>query len=98
LSEEDLKRLEVGLLQGPEGLGYETPLWTLGRVRHLIEQEFGVRYHRGHVWKILRELQWSCQRPEKRARERKEKAIQHWKKVQWPALKKKPKKKAAPSF
>jgi transposase len=98
LSEEDLKRLEVGLLQGPEALGYETPLWTLGRVRHLIEQEFGVRYHRGHVWKILRELQWSCPRPEKRARERKERAIQHWKKVQWPALKKKPKKKAAASF
>ena len=88
LSEKELKRLEGGLLQGPEALGYETPLWTLGRVRHLIEQEFGVRYHRGHVWKILRELQWSCQRPEKRARERKEKAIQHWKKVQWPALKK----------
>jgi len=98
LSEEDLKRLEKGLLKGPEALGYETPLWTLGRVRQLIEQEFGVRYHRGHVWKILRELQWSCQRPERRARERKEKAIQSWKKVQWPALKKKPKEKDAPSF
>ncbi len=93
LSEEDLKRLEQGLLKGPEALGYETPLWTLWRVGHLIEQEFGVRYHKGHIWKILRQLKWSCQRPEGRARERNERAIQHWKRVEWPRIKKKPKKK-----
>jgi transposase len=57
LSGEDLKRLEQGLWKGPEALGYETPLWTLGRVGQLIEQEFGVRYHPGHIWKILRQLQ-----------------------------------------
>jgi transposase len=95
LSGEDLKRLEQGLLKGPEALGYETPLWTLWRVGHLIEQEFGVRYHPGHIWKILRQLQWSCQRPEGRARERNEKVIQHWKKVEWPRIKKKPAKKGA---
>jgi transposase len=93
LSGEDLKRLEQGLLKGPEALGYETPLWTLWRVGHLIEQEFGVRYHKGHIWKILRQLKWSCQRPEGRARERNEKGIQHWKRVEWPRIKKKPKKK-----
>ena len=97
LKAEELKRLEQGLLTGPEALGYETPLWTLWRVSHLIEQEFGVRYHPGHVWKLLRQLQWSCQRPEGRARERNEQAIQHWKKVEWPGIKKKPKKRGAPS-
>jgi transposase len=94
LSGEDLKRLEQGLLKGPEALGYETPLWTLWRVGHLIEQEFGVRYHPGHIWKILRQLNWSCQRPERRARERKEKVIQHWKKWNGPGLKKSPKRRA----
>ncbi|HXZ34330.1 MAG TPA: winged helix-turn-helix domain-containing protein [Terriglobales bacterium] len=87
--------LEQGLLKGPEALGYETPLWTLWRVGHLIEKEFGVRYHSGHVWKILRQLKWSCQRPVGRARERNEKAIQHWKKVEWPQIKKKPEKRGA---
>ena len=96
LQAEELKRLEQGLLKGPEALGYETPLWTLWRVSHLIEQEFGVRYHPGHVWKLLRQLQWSCQRPEGRARERNEPAIQHWNKVEWPRIKKKPKKRGAP--
>lgn len=97
LSGEDLRRLERGLLRGPEALGYETPLWTSGRVADLIERELGVRYHAGHVWRILVRLGWSCQRPEGRARERNEAAIQHWKKVRWPALKKKPARKGAPS-
>ena len=74
LSAKDLQRLDTLLLQGPERLGYETPLWTCPRVAHLIEQEFGVRYHEGHVWKILVSLGWSPQRPVGRARERNEKA------------------------
>jgi len=40
------------------------------------------------VWKILRRLGWSCQRPAARALERDEKAIQRWKKERWPELKK----------
>jgi transposase len=57
-------------------------------VAHLIEQEFGVRYHQGHVWKLLVRLGWSPQRPVGQARERNEAQIQHWKKKGWPALKK----------
>jgi len=89
LSEKDGQRLQTLLLQGPERLGYETPLWTCPRVAHLITQEFGVRYHEGHVWKILVGLGWSPQRPTGRARERNEKQIRHWKKKVWPAIKKK---------
>ena len=96
-SGEDWRRLERGLLQGPEALGYETPLWTSGRVADLIEREFGIRYHPGHVWRILIRLGWSCQRPEGRARERNEQAIRHWKKVRWPAIKKKPARRGARS-
>jgi transposase len=90
--------LERGLVTGPEALGYETPLWTCARVAHLIEKQFGVSYHPAHVWKVLRQLGWSCQRPVGRALERNEAAIAEWKKVTWPALKKKPKKKAEQSF
>jgi len=97
LEESQRQKLERLLVQGPKRLGYETPLWTSQRVAHLIEDEFGVRYHPGHVWKVLRGLGWSCQRPEGRARERNEEAIRQWKKVQWPAIKKKPRRKAARS-
>jgi transposase len=83
--------------KGRRKLGYETPLWTCERVAHLIEQEFGVRYHAGHVWKLLRQLNGSPQRPAGRAWERNEEAIGEWKRKTWPAIKKKPKKKAARS-
>ena len=97
LEESQKQKLEQLLVQGPERLGYETPLWTSQRVAHLIEDEFGVRYHAGHVWKVLGSLGGSCQRPEGRARERNEEAIRQWKKAQWPAIKKKPRRKAARS-
>jgi transposase len=96
LSETDRKRLEGLLLRGPEAIGYETPLWTCPRVAHLIEREFGVRYHEGHVWKVLVNLGWSPQRPTGKARERNEEGIRTWKKKIWPAIKKKPGGKGGP--
>ena len=97
LNGEDRKRLEKLLLRGPEAMGYETPLWTCPRVAHLIEQEFQIRYHEGHVWKLLVSLGWSPQRPTGRARERNEEEIRNWRKKQWPGIKKKPTKRAARS-
>src|ERR1700676_5523688 len=91
LSAEQISQIEHGLKRGPQALGYETSLWTANRVAHLIEQDSGVRYHPAHVWKSLRRLGWSCQRPTARALERDEKAIQRWKKERWPELKKRPK-------
>jgi transposase len=90
LQESQRQRLVKLLLRGPEHFGYETPLWTCPRVARLIEEEFGVRYHEGHVWKILVSLGWSPQRPTGRARERNEAQIRHWKKKVWPRIKKKP--------
>ena len=97
LSADDQQRLAELLQQGPERLGFETPLWTCWRVAHLIEKEFGISYHSGHVWKLLRALNWSVQRPVGRALERDEDAIRGWKSKRWPAIKKKPIKKGAPS-
>ena len=84
LSAAQINQLERGLKRGPQALGYETSLWTANRVVHLIEQECAVNYDPGHVWKILRRLGWSCQRPAGRALERDEKAIQRWKKKRSP--------------
>ena len=97
LDEQQRRQLVVRLLEGPERLGYETPLWTCERVAHLIAQEFAVHYHPGHVWKLLRQLKWSPQRPAGRALERDEVAIGEWKRKTWPAIKKKPKQRAGRS-
>ena len=92
-----LERLLSLLLEGPEAHGFPTPLWSCPRVARLIADEFGVRYHEGHVWKILRALGWSPQRPVGKARERNEGAIRGWQRTTWPRIKKKPANKAARS-
>jgi transposase len=84
----DLRKIKRGLQRGPEALGFDTSLWTAWRVAVLIEETCGVKYHPGHVWRLLTQLGWSCQRPTGRALERNEAAIRHWKRVRWPALKK----------
>src|SRR5215471_227456 len=97
LRPEDLHRIEKGLKRGPEALGYETSLWTAWRVAHLIGEECGVGYDPSQAWRILRKLGWSYQRPVGRALERDEAKIREWKEKRWVEIKKKPKKKGAPS-
>jgi transposase len=97
LDEADKARLVELLLQGPERLGYETPLWTCPRVADLIERNFQVDYHPGHVWRILRQLNWSVQQPVGRALERNEALIDEWKHKRWPEIKKKLRKRAGRS-
>lgn len=76
------------LKQGALAQGFGTELWTLPRVAEMIRRHFGVRYTATHVWRLLRSLGWSPQRPQRRALERDERAIAAWKKKRWPALKK----------
>jgi transposase len=89
LSPAQLRDIERALRRGPEAFGFATGLWTAGRVRDLIKGRTGIRYHEGHVWRILRKLNWTCQRPTGRALERDEEAIRRWQKVEWPRVKKK---------
>jgi len=87
LTASQLARLEQELGKGPQAQGYRSELWTLDRIGRLIRKLFGVRYHRGHVWRLLGQMGWSPQRPALRARERDEAAIAHWRRRRWPAKK-----------
>lgn len=90
LSVAQRRRLPGLLRRGPQAWGYKTDLWTLKRVAQVIVNQFGVSYHPSQVWRILRALGWSCQKPERRARERDEQAIRRWRRVDWPRIKKSP--------
>jgi transposase len=63
LSEEQVHQVEQALLEGPGAFGYATELWTLPRVAELIRKLTGVRYHPGHVWRVLRRLGWRASGP-----------------------------------
>jgi transposase len=94
LSVAQRRRLAKFLLQGARKHGYGTDLWTLARVAEVIAVNFGVEYTVGHVWYVLRAMQWSSQKPERRARERDEQAVAGWRQQEWPRIKKRPKKRA----
>ena len=59
LTQLDLRRLRNALLQGPRAFGFPVDAWTLPRVAELLHQTNGIRYHPGHVWKILSALDWT---------------------------------------
>jgi transposase len=86
LTPKQKRQLERLLLDGPLKAGYKTDLWTLRRIARLVKRHFHVTYHPGHVWKVLRALGWSCQKPERRATQRDEAAITRWKRYVWPQI------------
>jgi transposase len=94
LDDEQLQALGRALLQSPTEYGFGTELWTLKRVGVLIERLYGVKFGQTQIWRILGGLGFSVQKPERRAIERDEDAVQTWKRKTWPGLKKKPGEKA----
>jgi transposase len=91
LSAKQRERLERLLLAGAVTAGYSTDLWTLQRIAKLVEEHFGVRYTTVGVWKLLRtDLEWSWQKPQRRATQRDDAAIEQWKRKRWPHIKKRP--------
>ena len=78
------------IVEGPRDAGFPTDLWTCARVVELIRDRFGVEYHAGHVARVLRELGFTPQKPRPVAREQDPEAVEHWRKVEWTRIKKKP--------
>jgi transposase len=74
------------LWHGPEAYGFRGQVWTCARIALVIEEEFGVRYHKDHVGRLLKELGWTPQIPIRRAIQRDESAIRRWRAEVWPDL------------
>jgi transposase len=84
------QRLVRILLRGAIANGYRTELWTTKRVAEVIHETFHIPCHYNSAGKLLHRLNWSPQKPEGRALERDERAIQRWTKKDWPRVKKTP--------
>ncbi len=89
LTSQQRRSLPKILALGPLRHGYPNDLWTTRRIAAVIQREFGIDYHPAHVSRILGELGWSCQKPERRALQRDEAAIERWKRQGWVEIKKK---------
>src|SRR5215204_3509345 len=88
LSEEQRMKLPELLERGAEAHGFRGEVWTCERVVEVIRREFGVSYHPAHVSRLLKALRQSLQKPQRRANQRDEEAIEHWQEKRWPSLKK----------
>ncbi len=97
LTQEQKAQIPHLLAKGAEAYGFRGDVWTASRVAKVIDQTFGIRYHRDHVRRLLREAGWSRQHPIERATQRDEQAIKAWYEQRWPQLKKKPRRKDGPS-
>ena len=88
LSEDQRAKLPELLARGAEAHGFRGEVWTCERVAIVIRKEFGVSYHPAHVSRLLKALRQSLQKPQRRANQRDEETIEHWKEKKWPSLKK----------
>lgn len=86
LSLEQKRLIPEFLWHGPEAYGFRGQVWTRARIVRVLEEEFGVRYHKGHVGRLLQELRWTPQAPIRRALQRDEEAIRRWRVEVWPDL------------
>jgi transposase len=87
----ELGRVRRVLDRGAVAAGFDNDLWTLARVAEVIERVSGVAHHPGHVWRILKRMRWSLQRPARKAVERNEAEIARWVAEEWPQILQTPK-------
>ena len=82
----ELAKIRRVLDQGAVAAGFDNDLWTLERVAEVIERVTGVAHHPGHVWRLLKAMRWSLQRPARKAVERDEAEIARWVAQEWPRI------------
>jgi transposase len=82
------QRLVRLVLAGAEAAGYHTSLWTCRRIVDLIRDHFAVVYHPDHVGRLLRACGFSPQRPQPQAKERDDRRVREWIRVDWAKVKK----------
>jgi transposase len=76
------------LSHGAEAYGFLGDVWTCSRVAVVLRLEFGVSYHKAHVSRLLKRLQWTPQIPIERAEQRDDEEVGEWRRERWPELKK----------
>jgi transposase len=90
LTEAQHRRLGDILDSGPVAYGLDTGIWTSPMIAWVVEEEFGVVYHPGHVRKLLHDLNFSVQRPRRLLARADPHAQDRWHRYTYPRLKKKP--------
>ena len=90
LTEKQQQQLGDILDSGPVAYGLDNGIWTSPMIAWVIEEEFGVTYHPGHVRKLLHALDFSVQRPRRVLARANPVEQDRWHRRTYPQIKKKP--------
>ena len=82
----EMKRLLQYLKQPATDFGFETPLWTCKRVDYLIKKITKKKLDNSNVWRLLKKLGLTNQKPERKALEQNPRAVRKWLKKKWPKI------------
>jgi len=91
LSESQKEHLKDIIESGPVAYGLNTGVWTSPIISQIIEDEFQVNYHPGHVRKLLKQIGFSLQRPTTTLVQADPQQQRRWVRYTYPRLKKTPK-------
>ena len=83
---------------GPVAYGFLGGVWTSPMIARVVEEEFGVSYHPGHVRRLLRQLGFSVQRPRRALARANPEKQDRWHRYTYPDAKKSPCKKSGVDF
>lgn len=83
---------------GPVAYGLMTGIWTSTTIAEIIEWEFEVKYHPGHVRKLLQDFGFSVQSPKRLLAAADKEKRDLWVSETYPNIKKKPDRKARGSY
>src|SRR6266849_7205763 len=89
LSQKQQQQLGDILDSGPVAYGLDTGIWTSPMIAWVIEEEFGIHYHPGHVRKLLHRWGFSVQRPRRVLARADAYQQDRWQRYTYPSLKKK---------
>ena len=91
LNNQQEKQLNDIVESGPVAYGFISGVWTSVMIKQVIEEEFSITYHPGHVRKILYNMNFSVQRPRKLLASADPILQEKWEKYTYPNIKKKQK-------
>lgn len=83
LNEDEVRRL---VLKGAMHFGYETDLWSVGRLRRVIMEEYSIELSKNTVWRRLRDAGLTYQKPEREYYEIDEETRKKWKRYEVPKI------------
>lgn len=90
LTQQQLIQLVSELNKGAEYHGFPGHIWTRPRVNEVIRKLFGVSYDPSQVGRLLKKVEWTRQKPQRKARQQNQQRVEHWREERLPELKKSP--------